>query len=112
MKKVDLSLFYIPVPDRGLAQEIARSIVQKKIVACVNLIPQIHSFYEWEGSIQESTEYLLIAKGIASQFPKLEAEIRRLHSHECPAVLQINVQDANADFLSWVAQSAPNSNPP
>jgi len=87
------------------ALKIARALVEEKLAACVNIVPQVFSFYWWEGKLQEDREALMIAKTTASVFPALEAKVRELHSYTVPEIIALPIKAGHKAYLDWVTGS-------
>jgi periplasmic divalent cation tolerance protein len=87
------------------ARKIARALVERRLAACVNLVPQIGSIYHWKGRIEEAREWLLIIKTTAAVFDHLREAIVELHSYELPECLCLAVDDGSTPYLEWIAES-------
>ncbi len=87
------------------AVTIARTLVEEKLAACVNIVPEVLSFYWWEGKLQEDKEALMIVKTTASAFPALEAKVRELHSYTVPEIIALPIKAGYKGYLDWVAGS-------
>lgn len=81
---------------------IGRSVVQKKLAACVTVMPNVTSIFEWEGKVCEEHEWLLIMKSTADAYEALEAEVKILHSYEVPEILALSVVKGSREYLAWV----------
>jgi periplasmic divalent cation tolerance protein len=68
----DYQVLFNTCPDLHIAQDIANALLQKHLAACVNIVPQIQSMYEWKGKIVNNTEVLLIIKTQAKHYPNIE----------------------------------------
>ena len=101
---MDIVLVYITTEDRKQAEIIGRSLLEKRLAACVNIVDNLHSMYWWEGHIQSSQEVLLLAKTMKSKFIELCAETRRLHSYQTPCIVALSIVDGHDDFLNWISQ--------
>lgn len=88
--------------DGAEATRIAELLVNKKLAACVQILPEIESVYRWKGEVQRETEILLLAKTSADRFSELEKEVRALHSYETPEIIALPVVKASADYLRWL----------
>ena len=86
---------------RSEAQKIARDVVERKLAACVSLMP-ITSYYRWKGKIRADREYLLIAKTRSDAFPRLRRRILALHSYELPEILSLRVLGGHGPYLEWI----------
>jgi len=93
---------YITVGTMHDAQTIAESLVQKRLAACVNLLPSMESVYRWQGKIERDAEVVLIAKTTNERFDALAVETRRLHPYACPCVVGMPITHGTADYLTWI----------
>ncbi len=81
---------------------IGRCVVQKKLAACVTVAPNVTSVFEWEGTVCEEREWLLVMKSHADVYDALEAEVKTLHSYEVPEILALPVMKGSSEYLTWV----------
>ncbi len=95
-------LVYITFSSREEAKKIAKILIEKRLVACTNIIPEITSFFWWKGKIEEEKESVLIAKTKKELFDKLLQEVKKLHSYECPCIIALPIVEGNPDFLNWI----------
>ena len=84
------------------AKSIGQTLVVQNLAACVNLLENVTSIYNWEDKIEESQEVIMIAKTRRSLMPKLIETVNSLHSYDCPCILELPNQGGNPDFLSWI----------
>ena len=87
------------------ANRLARELVSRRHAGCVNIVPVARSVYRWQGKVCEDSEYLLIIKSTAEEYPAIEVAIRELHSYELPEILSFRVSDGEPGFLEWIADS-------
>jgi len=84
------------------AQGIARALVEKRLAACVNVIPGIRSVYRWKDAIEDEEEVLLFIKTSRALLEELREEIERLHSYELPEIIALTVVDGSERYLAWM----------
>ena len=84
------------------ASKIADHLVANHLVACVNILPSVHSVYWWNHSVNHDNEILMIMKTEASQVPKVEAAIRSLHSYQVPELIVLPVNYGLPEYLKWM----------
>ena len=87
------------------ARKLAHLLVENKLAACVNIIPNITSVYEWKGEICEDTEYLVQIKTRKELFEKVKKAILENHSYELPAILMLPVEAGLEGYLKWVDEN-------
>ena len=87
-------------------RRIARSVVSKRLAACVNIVlTPAESFYTWKGKLEKAREYLLVMKTAAKCLPKLEKEVKHLHSYDVPEFVALPIAEGSAEYLSWLGDS-------
>jgi len=92
-------------PDHAIAGRLARSLVQQRLAACVNIVPAIRSIYSWQGELCDDKEVLLVIKTLQSRFAELEAWLCEHHPYDVPEVVAISAEHVSADYLAWIASS-------
>jgi len=84
------------------AEHIAQALVEKRLAACVQIVPQVRSIYRWQDKIEKSDEWLCLAKTRRSLLPQAEAEITQLHSYDCPELITVPIEASSAAYLAWL----------
>ena len=87
------------------AARIARELVERRLVACVNIVPQIRSIYRWEGEVQDEGESLLISKTVANRFEDVAAAIRELHPYDVPEIVALPAERIDPAYATWLRGS-------
>ena len=100
-----VNLVYMTAGSKDEALTIGKALVAKKLAACVNVIDQMNSIFEWEGEVQHDAEVVLIAKTAESRVPELIETVKAEHSYDCPCIVCLPVSNGNPDFLEWIGQS-------
>lgn len=92
------------------AVQVARGLVEKRLAACVNIIPGARSIYRWKDSIEDSPEWLLMIKSRRGLFPALRQEIQKLHTYEVPEAIAMPVVEGSETYVAWLDRElAPDS---
>lgn len=94
-------LVYITNPDKKTALKVGQYLLEKRLVACVNIF-KIQSLYWWERKIENTDEYVVIAKTIDKNYLKIEKEVRKIHPYTVPCILKIKLDKVNKDYLKWL----------
>ena len=87
---------------REEADKLARLVVEQGLAACASIVPNVRSYYRWQGAVETADEYLLVIKSARRQFAALSAALERAHSYEVPEVLAVPVVAASAPYLAWL----------
>ena len=101
------SVAYVTVPNDTVAKKLARGLVENKLAACVNIIPQLISIYEWEGKIQEDPELLLMIKTRTEKIDALTKYVKDNHPYTVCEVISLPIQNGNGDYLKWIGEVVP-----
>jgi len=89
----------------GDAEEMARALVENRLAACVNVIPEVRSFYWWEGRLCDDPESLLVVKTTEARFQDLVSFVKANHPYTVPEIIALPVSEGNPDYLRWVEES-------
>ena len=87
------------------ARKIAQALVERRLGACVNIVPRIQSVYRWEGRVEQAEEYLLLIKTVKALFEQVRSAISELHSYELPECIAVSIESGSADYLQWLSNS-------
>ena len=86
------------------AATLARTLVEERLAACVNLLPPMTSVYRWQGKVEQDRELQIVIKTTADRVPALQTRLRQLHPYELPEFLVIDATGSEA-YLAWVGES-------
>jgi periplasmic divalent cation tolerance protein len=87
------------------AAKLARELVERRIVACVNLSGPVRSFYRWKGNLEDDREYLLLMKTRTERFSDLEDVLQELHPYDVPELIAVPITLGSAAYLGWVDEN-------
>jgi periplasmic divalent cation tolerance protein len=87
------------------ARKIARTLVERRLAACVNIIPQVESIYRWQGKIENAHEWLLLIKTTTAAFERVRDAIRELHSYDLPECISFSIESGSSAYLDWISES-------
>jgi periplasmic divalent cation tolerance protein len=104
MKSKEIIVFSTS-PDEDQGRAMARTLVSKRLAACVNVVPRVTSIYRWEDQVREDPECLLIIKSTGDQIESLTSQIEKLHPYELPEVLVVPITGGLPAYLDWVRNS-------
>jgi periplasmic divalent cation tolerance protein len=93
-------------PSRDVAADLVNSVVEERLAACGNIVPDILSIYRWEGAVERQEEVLIIFKTERAAVPRLLARIADLHPYDVPEALAFDVVAGLPPYLTWVAANA------
>jgi len=88
------------------AARIARSLVEQRLAACVNVLEvPVRSIYRWKGRVESARELLLVVKSSRKQFARLERAIKKLHSYKVPEIIALPIERGAREYLAWLGES-------
>ena len=87
------------------ARKIARSVVEKKLAACANILPGVESIYRWKGKVERTREVLVVIKTTARCIAELEREVKRSHSYEVPEFIVLPLAAGSRKYLVWIQEN-------
>ena len=97
-------LVYTTWPSIVEAEEAGRAIVEKRLAACVNILPGMISHYWWEGKIERAEEVVMFIKTRAALAEPVRQAVKGLHSYETPAIMVLPVESVDADYHRWIVE--------
>ncbi len=98
----DARLVFCTCPDAATAQALARLLVERRLAACVNLLPPMQSLYRWQGQVEQAEEVQLLAKTTADRLEALSAAILQHHPYELPEILALSPNAGLPAYLDWI----------
>jgi len=101
----DLRLVLTTCGSREVADRLAGALVERRLAACVNVLPQVSSTYRWLGKIERDDEVLVFIKTAATELEMMEATIREISGYELPELIAVEITGGAGGYLAWVAES-------
>ncbi|MCX7661804.1 MAG: divalent-cation tolerance protein CutA [Candidatus Omnitrophica bacterium] len=95
----------ITTPSIKEAKCIAKVLLEKKLVACINIIEKVESLFWWKGKIEKAKEALLIIKSKKKNFSSLLKEVKKIHSYTVPEIISLEIKEGNKSYLDWINES-------
>ncbi|MDP2981621.1 MAG: divalent-cation tolerance protein CutA [Candidatus Omnitrophota bacterium] len=84
------------------AEKIAKSLIDKRLAACVQIAGPIKSIYRWKGKIETAKEWVCVIKTRKNLYKKVEKTIKKIHPYEVPEIIAVPIAAANKDYLKWI----------
>jgi periplasmic divalent cation tolerance protein len=101
----DCVVVLVTTPDAETAARIARAVIEEKLAACGNVLPQIRSIYRWQGKVEDASEVLLVLKTGRRWFDELADRVRALHPYEVPEIVALPIVAGSDKYLDWIVGS-------
>lgn len=104
MTQTEISLLYVTAPDAAMADQIGRALVEERLAACANILPEMRSVYRWRGAVETADEAVLIVKTTKAAARLARDRILALHPYETPCIMAIPLagDGSNPAYLDWV----------
>jgi len=97
-----VALVYVTTSDEEEARRIGSALVDKKLAACVNIIPGMRSIYRWQGKVVNDNECVMLVKAPKDNTETVIEKIREMHSYEVPCVVVIPLIQGLPEYLNWI----------
>ncbi|XP_039515207.1 protein CutA homolog [Pimephales promelas] len=96
------SVLLLNCPTEQTARDIGRSIMEKRLAACVNIFPRTTTMYYWKGDIRDATEILLLVRTRTSLVQRLVAYLKAVHPYDIPEIISFPIDDGSQHYLKWM----------
>ncbi|XP_059620394.1 protein CutA homolog [Phlebotomus argentipes] len=101
------SVAFVTTPDENSAKKLAHLLLNQKLAACINIVPQITSIYDWDGKISEDSEVLMMIKTRTSRVDEICKLVRDNHSYSVAEVISLPIENGNPPYMEWLSKSVP-----
>ncbi len=102
MNETDAIVVLVTAGASEQAEALARALVDERLAACVNLVPNVHSIYRWQGQVCDDREVLLVIKTRRALFSRVAERVKEIHIYEVPEIIAVEVVDGSAAYLGWL----------
>ncbi|MGL6299223.1 MAG: divalent-cation tolerance protein CutA [Methanobacteriaceae archaeon] len=99
---------YITTSSNEESEKIARVLLEKRLVACCNIVEKINSMYWWDGEIVNDSESLIIAKTLRNKFDDVKSTVKDIHSYDIPCILAIPIIGSSENYKNWIEEELAN----
>ena len=96
---------FVTTADDKEAQAIGQTLVEEKLAACANRIPNVRSIFQWKGELCQEGEVLLILKSRRDFLDRIICRVQELHSYEVPEIIAVPIIGGSEDYLEWIEVS-------
>jgi periplasmic divalent cation tolerance protein len=105
-----LKLVLTTCGSRDVADRLAGALVERRLAACVNVLPGVGSTYRWQGQVEHGDEILVLIKTAQHRLPAIEESIRQIAGYELPEIVAVDIAGGSADYLAWIADAVGGEN--
>jgi periplasmic divalent cation tolerance protein len=111
-RQMDRAVFvYTTWPSTVEAEKAGGTLVERRLAACVNILPGMVSVYRWEGKLERAEEAVMIVKTRASLAGEVEAAVKAAHPYSTPAILVMPIEAVEQNYLGWLLAETGGSEP-
>lgn len=104
MSIMNYYIFLVTVPTIEEGKKIAKTLVENKLAACVNIVKNIFSIYEWKGKIEEDNEHILLIKTTDEKSDLIIQKINEIHSYDTPECIGFKIEKGSEKYLKWIKE--------
>jgi periplasmic divalent cation tolerance protein len=97
---------YTTYPTIVEAERAGQSLVERRLCACVNILPGMISFYWWQGKVDRGDEVVMIIKTRAGLAEAVRAAVKEMHSYSTPAIMVLPIESVDPDYHAWLMAEA------
>ncbi len=98
------ALVYMTAKDMEEAEKLREMLLQKRLVACVNITPT-DSKYLWKGKIEGQKEVALLCKTRMDLVKKITSNVKEMHSYDSPCIIAMPIEEGSEDYLEWLGET-------
>ncbi len=102
MKQNNYIVVFITAKDKEEAQKIATTLLKRRQVACVNIVPEVNSHFWWKDKLDAAQESLLVARTRDALLPDIIKTVKKIHSYSVPEIIALPIVGGNEEYLDWI----------
>ena len=102
---IEAMIAFVSCASREEAGRIAETLVQERLVACVNVVSSVESCYRWEGQLHWDSEWLLVIKTTAAAVDRVRQRVLEVHSYDLPEFIAFKIESGSTPYLEWIRDS-------
>lgn len=95
----------VTFPDKEAALAMAKILINEKLAACINILPEMQAVYSWKDELKVDSEVQMVIKTLTNKFEVLNERIAQLHSYEIAEIIALDIQQGNTPYLNWIKES-------
>lgn len=96
---------YTTYPSLVEADAAGKALVERRLAACVNILPNMISHYTWQGAVERAEEVVMIIKTRASLAEPVRAAVKDMHSYDTPAIIVLPLESVDSTYLEWLLKA-------
>jgi len=95
-------IVFVTATSKGEARRIVKNLLEKRLIACANILDPVESHFWWQGKIDKANEVLVLLKSDQKLFTKLSKAIKEMHSYDIPEILAMPILEGFPPYLEWL----------
>ena len=99
---MEYTLVMVAASSREEAEKIATTLLEKKLIACANILGPVSSRFWWQGKIDSAEEYIIFMKTKRELFDQVADNVKQLHSYEVPEIIALPIVEGAKPYLEWI----------
>jgi periplasmic divalent cation tolerance protein len=102
MEQPTYIMVFITTRDAEEAEKIGKTLVKRRLAACVNIVPEVKSHFWWKDKLDAAKESLLLVKTKQSLLPDIVKSVKKSHSYSVPEIIALPIVGGSQDYLDWI----------
>jgi len=102
---LEYALIMVTASSREEAEKIATTLLERRLIACANILGPVSSRFWWQGKIDSVEEYIIFMKTKRELFDQVADNVKQLHSYEVPEIIALSIVEGSKPYLEWINSS-------